>query len=303
MGLMEKLKNIFFEEEYVEVEEDIKEEKKREKPIAKKIETVPSKNTKVENDEYYDEEILEQEDTAYLDKDVLKTDNNFKFPMILEEDFIEEEKPKVEEAPRQEKATPKPYGNYEYKKDEYQLYTRKPEMNKGFKPSPIISPIYGVLDKNYKKEEIVSKKDIKVSSYASSKVDLDSVRAKAYGSLENDIVNSFEEEQEEVEEDNVADNLLVDMSEADTPVVDKVTIGDALEYFEDLGLEYNVDYKEHRKEKVGRRSSRADLPHEEETNDEEQEEVTIDDNDVELQDVTIEDNLFDLIDSMYEDKE
>ena len=30
----------------------------------------------------------------------------------------------------------------------------------------------------------------------------------------------------------------------DTPAVPKVTVGDAEEYFEDLGLEYNVDYKD-----------------------------------------------------------
>jgi hypothetical protein len=35
----------------------------------------------------------------------------------------------------------------------------------------------------------------------------------------------------------------------DKPGIDKVTIGDAEEYFEDLGLEYNIDYKDLAKEK------------------------------------------------------
>ena len=37
---------------------------------------------------------------------------------------------------------------------EYGSYDRKEEKS-GFKPSPIISPIYGILDKNYKKEDVV----------------------------------------------------------------------------------------------------------------------------------------------------
>ena len=37
-------------------------------------------------------------------------------------------------------------------------YERKVvEDRKVFRPSPIISPVYGVLDKNYRKEEIVDK--------------------------------------------------------------------------------------------------------------------------------------------------
>lgn len=36
------------------------------------------------------------------------------------------------------------------------------EPKKVFKPSPIISPVYGVLDKNYHKEDIVTKKLLEV---------------------------------------------------------------------------------------------------------------------------------------------
>mgnify|MGYP003291551402 CR=1 FL=1 len=40
--------------------------------------------------------------------------------------------------------------------NEYGLYEKK-EDRTYFKPSPIISPIYGILDKNYKKEDVVAK--------------------------------------------------------------------------------------------------------------------------------------------------
>ena len=66
------------------------------------------------------------------------------------------------------------------------------------------------------------------------KVTIDNIRAKAFG------------ETAPVEE---KDDLLYDMQSEDTPAISKITIGDAEEYFEDLGLEYNVDYKDSAKEK------------------------------------------------------
>ena len=88
------------------------------------------------------------------------------------------------------------------------------------------------------------------------------------------------EEDNEVKEETV--DALYDLNDNDHPVVSNVTMGDAEEYFNDLGLEYNVDYKEKKVEKVtGRRSDKkVDVP--EEKN---------------------EDSLFDLIDSMYQDSE
>ena len=80
-----------------------------------------------------------------------------------------------------------------------------PSGKKPFKPSPVISPVYGILDKNYKKDEIVDKKDgmkrekivkpivhkdndnVEVDVYeekAIAAVDIDSVRKKAFGGLE-----------------------------------------------------------------------------------------------------------------------
>ena len=164
------------------------------------------------------------------------------------------------------------------------------------------------MDKNYTKEEVAEKKEIKPSSsYVSRKnVDLDSIRAKAFGdngSLSNDFgLGSIEEqkidEEDVFEEDvyEIEDNLLYDMTDEDKrPSVDKITLQDAEEYFEDLGLEYNIDYKDSRYEKAtGRRSNKIvkEEPEEEENIIEEDEE-----------DTNLEDNLFDLIDSMYEEKE
>ena len=171
-------------------------------------------------------------------------------------------------------------------------------MEISIKPTPIISPIYGILDKNYKKEEVVDKKD-KPSSYVSRKnIDLDFVRNKAFGSSdlekkqESSLVSTDDDNLEEMSPD---ENLLYDMTKSDeAPAVEKVTIADAEEYFEDLGLEYNVDYKDSRYEKATGRRSRITK---EEVSD------TVPKKKRQEEDQSkLEDNLFDLIDSMYEEE-
>lgn len=53
---------------------------------------------------------------------------------------------------------------------------RKKEPSKPFKPTPIISPVYGILDQNYTKDDVIVKTDMGVKA-----PDLDEVRKKAYG--------------------------------------------------------------------------------------------------------------------------
>ena len=197
------------------------------------------------------------------------------------------------------------------------IYERKDEK-KNFKPSPIISPIYGILDKNYRKEDVVAKKEVRSTNVTPKVVkenlSLDEVRKKAYGSnkdltvedlLENEMgVDSFDDDKATVNVND--DNLLVDLtSDVDKPAVKEVTMGDALEYFEDLGLEYNVDYVDASKDMAtGRRSkdNYDDIP--QITQEIKLDEVIDADKEVN-RDVNVEadDNLFDLIDSMYKENE
>ena len=93
-------------------------------------------------------------------------------------------------------------------------------------------------------------------------------------------------------------------------------MGDALEYFQDLGLEYNVDYVDASKEKVAPKKEKDEEPKkEEEINPVVQdiedvvESADVLDNpvldvpDEKKDDDTDDDNLFDLIDSMYQENE
>ena len=315
MKLLDKLKNALFEEEYVEVEEK-QEVKKKEKPIAKKIiiDDKPKK-TPVKEDLIVEEEKKES------------PNRDFKFKAILDDDFInlehekkEEKTPKVESKmegknrePKRETKEKRPLYQGEKKKEEKNIYGsnldkeikiheyggyEKQKEKKEFHPSPIISPIYGVLDQNYKKDDIVTKKEIRItSSYKSKNIDVDSVREKAYGNsddiFEEELTSNKKTVQEPTENDEIDNNemteeeSLLDISVENTPSVAKVTMGDAEEYYSDLGLEYNIDYKDASHEKAtGRRTDLKDFK----------------EADYQKEDTSIEDNLFDLIDSMYEEK-
>ena len=306
MGVFDKLKNVFFEEEYVEIEEPEIKPKKEKPTIAKKVdlpEMPRIMEEKTAREIEIEEEVVERvERKGNLERESRVSEREFRFPMTFEEDDF-----KVDsyEPPKEKRRTSEPKEEktiyesaYGVKKEEVPKVEYKPsglyeggeykKETKVFKPTPIISPIYGILDKNYKKEEIVQKKEVRLSSVSSKKADLDSVREKAYGDLVSDITASMMEEEisKEIDEPVVEpveieeETTLYDLSDDSSPIVNSVTVGDAEEYFNDLGLEYNVDYKDHSKEKAtGRRSDKL--------NEESKKEV--------------EDSLFDLIDSMYQD--
>ena len=202
MGLLDKLKNALFEVEYVEVEEPPKKEKKvkekAEKPIAKKIVLPGKREDKIEElqeEELKDEdfeirpkgEVKEQshEEFKFMDDEDFKIEDDYvpEEPEILQvldetEEVLDEKKEEVkvyperriEEKPEVYSSSPnaykesKPYGMdqaYNVPVHVYGTYEKKEEKTY-FKPSPIISPIYGILDKNYKKEDWKKKKNQKL---------------------------------------------------------------------------------------------------------------------------------------------
>ena len=300
MGFMDKLKNIFFEEEEDEevVEEPVKEKQEKE-VVIKKVE-IPKRNRVEEyqtNEEEIDEEINKNEKTPkeiVVKNTEVKKDNRQQELIFDDEDFILEQPKQVPKETsyikqenyktRENKEVVKTESYYQKETPKYE-YTKKEETKKVFTPSPIISPIYGILDKNYKKEEVKEKKEIRLSTRP-TKMDFDSVRNKAFGDLENDLFPSTpvseEKKKEEVRPRNI--NRLYDMTNKDEkPSIEKVTLGEADEYFRDLGLAYNTDYKD-----ISKDISDGKIPDSSKKKEKKEE--------------TLEDNLFDLIESMY-DKE
>lgn len=196
MGILDKMKNLFTEE----VEEDIVEPKKIEKKVEHKHFKPEVKE--IRKEEKHVEIAPARKETAIL----FETEVEDKPLEIIEQK--EEEKPikpfyfsdeDFADLPkREEKPTPVRKDLYNFKKEEPKV--EEPTM---FKPSPIISPVYGVLDKNYNKEDI-KPKVADVNPYKNGKVTVDDVRNKAYGTLEDEVENKLVEPQS-IEEDTAID--------------------------------------------------------------------------------------------------
>lgn len=190
MGLLEKFKNIFTEEVEEEVEIPVKKEVYVKKEVPK---TEVSLTPQVKKEVIKKEEVKQDEDPIKASNLSLKKEEKFVFPVYFDDkDFedIKKEEPKV--VKKVEKPVPvreQRKGNYQ---EAYNKINKEPEEKKVFKPTPIISPVYGILDKNYYKEDIVVSKPISRSSYTSSKeITIDDVRKKAFGTLEDDLESTL----------------------------------------------------------------------------------------------------------------
>lgn len=220
MKLFEKVKNMFTEE----VEE--------EKPVIKKeVRHVEIPTPRVE--EPVVEEKKEEKLLFFDDKDF--------------EDLEREEEKIIKPIPKKEE--PLPYKGV------------KPVINdepkKVFKPSPIISPVYGILDKNYKKDDIVTKKSPR-SSYHSENITVDDVRKRAFSTLEDDLKNEILEDdyivskREEVEDDLDIFKDIEENPEEEVINTKKVDIVDNEDFDDDLldDTEYLAKKLEEQKRKL-----------------------------------------------------
>lgn len=342
MKILDKLKNALFEEEYVEVEEKpvkpVKSVKSKKEKPKKEINQIKEekrlKNVKLTN--YEDEEkpiakkilpktevALEKRDTSVKEKEKVAPPKpkkeEFKFPTISDDEFVNHDSSNITVTELEEeiislyheddvklyKTSKEDEYIKKYTANEYGNYGKSKEK-KVFKPSPNISPIFGIIDDDYSKVREQPKKEVRLTSVVrNDRVDVDDVRRKAYGLNQTsscDLVST------DLEHD---DNMLVDLRDDTLPEVNKVTVGDAEEYFEDLGLEYNNDYIDAKKEKASGRRLKSEEQYDtpmvqEESVEESNEEMPDFLKEVSMeeieqnQDDSDEDNLFDLIDSMYD---
>ena len=148
MGFLDKVKNMFTEE----IEEA---------PIKKDVIQVEIPAPVKE----------EEKEEVVSESEVIKKEEKPSAPVFFDDnDFANLEK-------KEEKIVPKIESKYRVK-----------EEKKVFKPTPIISPIYGVLDKNYHKEDITPKKRNAVTTeYERASLDIDKIRNKAFGTLEEEL--------------------------------------------------------------------------------------------------------------------
>ena len=226
---------------------------------------------------------------------------------------------------------------------------------KSFTPSPIISPVYGILDKNYTKEDIVDKKDgmkrekivkpvVKkdegktiaeaeaeidstentiVIEKSTSVVDIDSVRKKAYGELEDLEKTLTELKLSDLQDVDVVEDepsKEVNYEEIDTSVEDELESNFSVEDIEidenEKELDKVVDEVIEEKPRVKpqllddlEKTSTLQILDDIEKELNSIKPITKDiDEDIDIEprvhkDDTLEKDLFNLIDSMYEDGE
>ena len=276
MGLLDKIKNVLFEEEVIElpVEEKkiVQEEKRTEPPVVEK------KTNFVET---------EIEEPKIPEKDLFKSDKTFDFPVFDDEEFesmkndfedtyedetkksmcinlFDYEKPKIKKTIKAEEIKGRAYEN---KKSDY--------SSRKFQPSPVISPVYGVLDKNYKKEDII------VKNHEKKQFDVDDVRKKAFGTLEDDIERSlrkyqFDEPKQKEPIKKPKEKTISELLEE--TALDSISVN-TMEEVEEV-IPEKVEILERKNRKIETPKIEIHEPED-----------------------TLENDLFDLIDSMYENRE
>ena len=303
MGLLDKIKNLFTdEEEIIETQEIEIEEEKVEEP---KLPTFMREKIEKEEKQINILEEKAKEEEKLSDRELVRPNNSFKFPVAFEEkDF---EIPSYSNQNIMQKEQEK-----EKKKSVSELYAKKETKKKEkhvFKATPIISPVYGILDKNYKKEELKAKKESEYElKRPSKKVDFESVRMKAFGTLADELQDNLLYDIKDVKEtsnvevyhdEELLGDILEDNKNEDT------TIGNAEENYYDFGVAYEVPREQEKNEDT---SEVKIINHNDEDVVAEKIEVKETNSDEVKkskgkEDVELTDDLFDLIDSMYEERD
>ena len=294
MGFFNKIKDILFEDEEVEEKVEPKKEIKKEveKPIIEKVE--PPKKVEEAPKEMVKESVaVKSRDNSFdtiSERELFKSENTFPFPDFDEAEFSsmsrqQRQKPttNVLEYEKKKKVEKKyDFGRYE------RVETREVVEKKKFKPSPIISPVYGILNEDYKIEDI---KD-KTAEYASQNLDFNSVRKKAFGQIEK-----LDEIEEVPKETYYEETVTVKLKEDEKEKKHKEkTIDELLEDTADVAIDIN-------KEKTTKHKDIEEYKNIEEELEEIKDEPSKDKEETFEDDDTLENDLFDLIDSMYDNRE
>lgn len=215
MGLFKKLIDILSDD--IEEEVEVKEQPviKQEQTPRVEVRETPQVEQKFVNTGIYDatkdRDLLERQNPVQAqpnvqptvqqsvqDRSAYQKQDTFKFPVFNDKDIektMSRSRSVMEPSrPTQRMVMPE----QPVRREEPRMTATSPVMaptpapeKKSFRPSPVISPIYGVLDKNYKKEEIVERKEEIEKSIPRNELSYDTVRRKAYGTLEDDLEDTL----------------------------------------------------------------------------------------------------------------
>lgn len=306
MSFMSKLKDFFYDEE--EVEEEVTEPKKEIKKPVKKVNIYDIENEK--------KKVEKKEDIS--ERELFKSERTFNFPVDFEDepDFepvtkkdAQKESIKRSKTENNNVSRTNRRSNSEVKStrhytsvDRSPMYHKKEE--KTFHPTPIISPIYGILNKNYEKDDVTEKRSLRPNT--TEKVDFDSVRKKAYADLDEELERTFndvkkgifynlDDEKEEEENKNTKDEIKENYEEEpykkDEVIITYDQVPDETDEDENEDdVEVPIITRTKKEKKKIQKSLNLDIDNDEE-------------NDSKILDDTKEQDLFNLIDNMYSDEE
>lgn len=287
MGVFSKLKGIFYDEIVVDDKDDelekvdkiVKKEPEITKPKVEKINFAPIEEELVKEEVVKKEE---KQENTFSERELFRSERTFNFT-----EFDDEE----ENLPPRKNVLDIENNNRNARVAE----VVKPQVTepKVFKPSPIISPIYGILNKDYKKEEIKEKTTARETARDITKSKIttyDTVRRKAYGTLEDDLEDTL----------NTVNTITTTQinekiyEERPNKEIKKAKIEDLISKIEDVSDEID---------RIDTSLSIAQLEDSVKLDEFDDKEDDIIVTDKTMTDSTLEHDLFNLIDSMYDDKE
>ena len=271
MGLFAKIKTIFYDDVSEDTEQKNEPKKEIKKDIRKEIEFATEEIKFPQEVKKIKDEVIEEvkTDNTFSERELFRTERTFNFTEFDDEEDtkprnnvlnIEKRVSRIDSAP----------------------VVEKPKV---FKPSPVISPIYGILDKDYTKSDVTLKK-VTPKPVESPKKDYDSVRRKAFGTLEDQLEDTMIRTPLEVKES--VDNIEDDIDELNEKTA---KIEDLINRIESTNNDITIGELEEKAKDEVYEDSESEL------------EIDDEDDDKTITDDTLEHDLFNLIDSMYDDKE
>ena len=308
MSFMSKIKDFFYDEE--EIEEEVPKTKKEVKKPSKKINIYDIENEKNKSDEKEKQEISERE--------LFKSERTFNFPVDFDEEPDFEpvsrndvtssnmNREKTEDTINGGRSTRNLKTTRHYSSSSYGTAKQNKKEEKTFKPTPIISPVYGILDVNYSKEDITDKP--KTTRSDNDKFSFDTIR-KTYDKLEEEpkeqkgIFYNLEETKEPVnqEKEDIKEEFEEEPYKKDEVIItyEQVDPDDSKVDEDDLEIEVPKITRSTKTKKKVEKTLNLNIDKEEQGDEEE---ISEESDDKILED-TKEQDLFNLIDNMYSDDE
>lgn len=289
MSLVKKLKDMLFEEEE-EFTEPIK--------IRDEVKETEPKIVKIEPPKEEIKEEVKESFTPNSERELFKSESSFTFPDFDEEEFKSNIGAEFEQAKNRSNVLEYERKKVSEKRSDYgrfeRIETKEYTEKRKFKPSPIISPVYGILNQDYKAEDIIKKGE-------DTNIDIETVRRKAFEPKKEEIFETPIRKSEVSEisqtKDEFGEPVVTFFEEKDTIKVkgdesnnNYKSIDDLLESAADeINLEDTLELpKTNNLDAIEEELEKLDVPTNENGKDLDEE---------------LDTDLFELIDSMYETRE